>query len=92
MKRWSTLLELKEDHKSLGVKGQIFFIVDFPRSLESGELLFMIAQPTFTGLGVSPGILSFVLKKEQVIDLFSIMDQTFQQYAKELEEDYFHSD
>jgi hypothetical protein len=91
MEKWNTILELKEDHKTLGFKGWVFFIVDFPMNIESGELLYMIAQPTFTGLGVTGGISSYVLNEAQINELFSVTDKTFKQYAKELEKNYFQN-
>jgi hypothetical protein len=90
LQRWNTLLELKENHKSLGLKGWVFFIVDFPINLETNEMEYVIAQPTFTGLGVTTGISTYVLKREKISELFEVMDKNFQEYAQELEADYFN--
>jgi hypothetical protein len=90
LQRWHTLLELKENHKSLGLKGWVFFIVDFPINLETSELEYVIAQPTFTGLGVTTGISTYVLKKEKIRGMFNVLEKNFQEYAKELEADYFN--
>lgn len=89
MQRWHTLLELKENHKNLGLKGWIFFIVDFPMNITSGELDYVIAQPTFTGVGVGTGISSYVLKEDEINKFFNILDKTFNEHAKELEANYF---
>jgi hypothetical protein len=89
LKRWHTLLELKENHKSLGLKGWVFFIVDFPINLETNVLEYVIAQPTFTGVGVTTGILSYTLKREKISEMFTVSKKTFEEYAKELEADYF---
>lgn len=88
---WHTLLELKEDHKQLGFKGWIFFITSFPYDLETDELRYVIANPTFTGLGVTSGITSYVLTKSELDKLFNILEQTFDDHARELEEDYHKS-
>lgn len=90
LQRWHTLLELKENHKSLGLKGWVFFIVDFPINLETNVLEYVIAQPTFTGLGVTTGILSYTLKREKINEIFTVSKKTFEEYAKELEADYFN--
>lgn len=89
MQKWHTLLELKETHKKLGLKGTIFFIVDFPMDIETDELKYMIANPTFTGLGVGTGLFSFVLSEEKINELFIVIDKTFNEHANELEEYYF---
>lgn len=89
LQRWHTLLELKENNKSLGLKGWVFFIVDFPINLETNELEYVIAQPTFTGLGVTTGISTYVLKKEKISEMFNVLEKNFEEYAKELEADYF---
>lgn len=89
MKKWHTLLELKQDHSKLGLKGTIFFIVDFPFNIETDELNYVLAQPTFTGIGVSTGILSFVLKKERILENFNTLEKTFHQYAEEMELNFF---
>lgn len=90
MEKWHTLLELKEDHNRLGLKGMIFFIVDFPINIETEELEYVVTQPTFTGIGVSTGILSYVLKEEKIKELFVVVDKGFEQYAKDMEENYFN--
>lgn len=91
LRKWGTLLELKKDHPKIGLKGWIFFIVDFPMNIDTGKLEYVLAQPTFTGLGVSTGISSYVLKKEQVEQLFTVLEQTFNEYAKEMEDEYFEN-
>lgn len=91
LQRWNTLLTLKENHKSLGLKGWIFFIVDFPKNIKTNNLEYVIAQPTFTGMGVGVGIFTFILTKEEIEQYFKVSTKTFQEYAKELEEDYFNN-
>ncbi len=89
MQAWHTLLELKDNHNRLGFKGWTFFIVDFPIDVETGEMFYMIGNPTFTGLGVTTGTSSYILNKKQVNELFNVMGKTFKEYAKELEDEYF---
>lgn len=86
---WHTLLELKEDYHKLGFKGDIFFINDLPMNIETGEINFVLYQPTFTGIGVGTGAFCFVVTREQVKGLFNVLDKTFEEYAKELKNDYF---
>lgn len=92
MQAWHTLLELKEDHKELGLKGWVYFISDFPKNIETGELDYVLHQPTFTGLGVGTGAVSFVVKDHQINEFFNVLDKTFEDYAEELKRNYFDSD
>jgi hypothetical protein len=87
---WYTLFELKEDHPKLGLKGWIFFIVDFAWDL-TDDLKYIISNPTFTGLGVSKGISSYIVSQNELEELFNPIDKTFKEYAKELEDDYFNN-
>ncbi|UGO50642.1 hypothetical protein PQE68_gp051 [Bacillus phage vB_BanS_Sophrita] len=92
MQRWHTLLELKEDHEQLGFKEWTYFIVDFPTSLRTGEMEYMIAQPTFAGLGVGVGVFTYVLTISEIHELFNEKKQTFDELSKEMEENYFKQD
>ena len=88
MERWSTLLNLKENHEKLGFKEWYYFIVDFAQDL-NGEFKYIISNPTFTGFGVGTGVSSFILSKDEIDELFIISNKTFKEYAKELGEEYF---
>ena len=88
MKRWDTILELKENHHVIGLKGMYFFIVDFVRDLKTPDLKYVISTPTFSGMGVGPGIASFVLDKEELECFFVPIEKTFDEYQRELKEAY----
>ena len=87
--KWNTLFELKEDHDTLGVKGWTFFVAEFVRDLQSTDLKYVISNPTFTGLGAGAGIACFVVSDEELQMLFQPLEQTFQEYEKEIEDDFF---
>lgn len=89
MNQWDTILTLKEDHEVIGVKGEEFFISDFPYNIETEELDYVIAQPTFAGVGVGKGIESWVLDSKQIVKLFNVSEKTFEDVAKKLEEKFW---
>ena len=66
-----------------------FFIVDFPIDFKDGELKYLIAYPTFTGMGLGAGISTYIFSEEDIKKLFTVSDQTFKELAKELEKEYF---
>lgn len=89
MIKYETLLSLKEDHNDLGLKGTIYFISDLPRNIATKKTNLIISTPTFKGLGVGSGICTFVLTKEQVDELFEVLDKTFDEYAEELQRGFY---
>lgn len=87
--KWHTLLELKENHPKLGLKGWIFFIVDFGWDLNTNELKCVVSYPTFTGIGVSAGLTSYIINQKELEELFNPIDKTLEEYAEELENDFY---
>jgi len=88
MELWNTILTLKENHKVLGLKGEEFFIYDFPYNIQTEDFDYVIAQPVFAGVGVGKGIGSWVLNDNQINKLFNISEKTFKDVAKELEDKF----
>lgn len=89
MELWNTVLTLKENHERLGLKGAEFFIHDFPYNLQTDTLDYVIAQPAFTGTGVSKGLGSWLLSDEQVKELFDVSEKTLHDIGLEMEADYW---
>ncbi|MFQ3543541.1 hypothetical protein Q7A53_05600 [Halobacillus rhizosphaerae] len=88
MQMWHTILELKEDHDTLGSKGEQFFITDFPSNIETNDLDYVIQRPTWHGIGLGTGVFSYVLTNWKINQLFNVSDKTFKDLDREAKAKY----
>ena len=87
--KWETVLTLKEEHPQLGFEGRRYFISEFAFPVHEEGLLYLVTNPTYAGLGLSSGIFTYALTKEQLNELFTKEPITLRELEKEMEQDFW---
>lgn len=89
MKKWETLLILKNELDWIHSKGAKFFISEFATDVKDGTFKFIITTPSFMGLGMTTGMMSYVVDEKFVKKNFEVSSQTLKEYEEEYMKSYF---
>lgn len=83
LQRWHTVLVAKPDAPISTIFGRLFFITEFANPIEGDADLIIISTPSFHPGGVSSGLFSFYLTREELDAHFFISDRTLQDLQRE---------
>lgn len=84
IREWDTLIQLKETHSKLGVKGEVFLVSKFAVDIQTDKLKYIISTLVQSGNDMGVGAISYVVTKEDIAQFFTKMDDDFDTYKQEV--------
>ncbi|KLA04709.1 hypothetical protein B4086_5667 [Bacillus cereus] len=84
IREWDTLIQLKETHSKLGVKGEVFLVSKFAVDIQTDKLKYIISTLVQSGNDMGVGAISYVVTKADIAQFFTKMDDDFDTYKQEV--------